>query len=480
MMSKMLGQTFVFIDLETTGGSPPGDRIIEIGLKKVVDGQVVDEWQTLVNPQKTIPPFIENYTGISNEMVRNAPLFSAVSDVLKNKLEGAVFVAHNARFDYSFVKSEFRRINESFSAKVLCTVKLSRQLYPQHIKHSMDALIARHQLPAGPRHRAMGDVDSMLAFFLHALSERGEGEVERVIGKILKRPSLPSHLPADTLDEIPQTSGVYRFFGENEVLLYVGKANNIYQRVMSHFMSDHSTAKGVVMSQSVRRVEWTETAGELGALLLELQQIKTLKPIHNKRSRSVNSLFSYTLVPNKQGYLRLQLVQEVDVTRLSEFYGLFKTKKIAEKALQGINSNNELCATLVGLDKGQGACFQHKLGRCKGACLGQEDVTRYNLRVQIAFHSLQLKKWPYQGAIAVTECQSFTGRTEIHIIFGWVHLGTVNSDQELEDFNVGDRVRACLEGDLTFDSDAYRVITKTLAATKKKPNIIELNECFYR
>lgn len=475
MMSHMLSQTFVFIDLETTGGSPPSDRIIEVGLKKVVGGEVVDEWQSLVNPQKTIPPFIENYTGIANEMVQDAPLFSEIAATLKSKLEGAVFVAHNARFDYSFVKSEFRRINEPFSAKVLCTVKLSRQLYPQHIKHSMDALIARHQLPAGPRHRAMGDVDSMLAFFLHALDERGEDEVERVIGNILKRPSLPSHLPSDALDELPQTSGVYRFFGENEVLLYVGKANNIYQRVMSHFMSDHSTAKGVVMSQSVRRIEWTETAGELGALLLELQQIKALKPIHNKRSRSVNSLHSYTLTPNKQGYLTLQSVQEVDVTRLEDFYGLFKTKKIAEKALQGIDSNNELCAKLVGLDRGPGPCFQHKLGRCKGACIGEEDVTRYNLRVQIAFHSLQLKKWPYKGAIAVRECQSFTGKTDIHIIYGWIHLGTVNSDTELDDFNVSGRVRACLEGETTFDADGYRVMTKILMAPKNRPQIIELN-----
>ncbi|MFD2231424.1 exonuclease domain-containing protein [Alkalimarinus sediminis] len=474
-MSNMLSQTFVFIDLETTGGSAPSDRIIEIGLKKVIDGEVVDEWQSLVNPEKTIPPFIENYTGISNEMVQDAPLFSEVACTLKSKLEGAVFVAHNARFDYSFVKSEFRRIHQPFSAKVLCTVKLSRQLYPQYIKHSMDALIARHELPAGPRHRAMGDVDSMLAFFLHALNERGEAEVETVIGKILKRPSLPSHLPADALDELPQTSGVYRFFGENEVLLYVGKANNIYQRVMSHFISDHNTAKGVMMSQSVRRIEWTETAGELGALLLELKQIKTLKPIHNKRSRSVNSLHSFTLVANKSGYLMLQPVQEVDILRLNEFYGLFKSKKIAEKAIQGINTKNELCATLLGLDRGAGPCFQHKIGRCKGACLGEEDVTRYNLRVQIAFHSLQLKKWPYKSAIGVKERHPFTGKTDIHILYGWVHLGTVNSDEALVNFNVDDHVRACLEGDYRFDEDAYRVITKMLSTPKISTHIIEFN-----
>lgn len=474
MISRMLDQTFVFIDLETTGGSPPGDRIIEIGLKKVINGRVIDEWQSLVNPQKTIPPFIENYTGISNKMVQDAPLFASVAETLKSKLEGAVFVAHNARFDYSFVKSEFRRINVPFSAKVLCTVKLSRQLYPQHIKHSMDALIARHDLPAGPRHRAMGDVDSMLAFFLHTLSELGEGAVDTVIGKILKRPSLPSHLAADTLDELPQTSGVYRFYGENDVLLYVGKANNIYQRVMAHFTSDHSTTKGVVMSQSVRRVEWTETAGELGALLLELKQIKTLKPLHNKRSRAVNSLHSYTMIPNIKGYLSLQLVQQVDISRLDEFYGLFSTKKVAEKALQGINANNELCAKLIGLDSGAGPCFQHKLGRCKGACIGEEDVTRYNLRMKIAFHSLQLKKWPYKGGVAIKEYQSFVDKTDIHIVYRWVHLATINSEEALSEFDIGKYVDACLEGEYLFDSDSYRVISKHISTPKNSLNIFEL------
>ncbi|UZE96882.1 exonuclease domain-containing protein [Alkalimarinus alittae] len=474
-MSDVLNQAFVFIDLETTGGRPPGDRITEIGLKKVVNGQVVDEWQTLVNPEVTIPPFIENYTGITNEMVQDAPLFSAVADTLKRKLEGAVFVAHNARFDYSFIKSEFRRVNEPFSAKVLCTVKLSRQLYPQYIKHGMDALIARHDLPAAPRHRAMGDVDSMLAFYVHALSECGNDAVESAISKILKRPSLPSNLPADVLDELPQTFGVYRFYGENDVLLYVGKANNIYQRVMAHFSSDHSTAKGVVMTQSIRRIEWTETAGELGALLLELEQIKGLKPIYNKRSRAVDSFYTYTLIPNKQGYLSLKLVQDVDITRLDSAFGLFKSKKIAEKALQGINAANELCATLLGVDIGLGPCFQYKLGHCKGACLGEEDVARYNLRMKIAFHSLQLKRWPYNGAVAIKEHVSFIDKTHIHIIYGWIHLGTVESEEALEDFDVGQYVQACLDGESSFDPDNYRVISNYLTAPKNRLNVIMLD-----
>lgn len=470
-MSEVLNQAFVFIDLETTGGRPPGDRIIEIGLKRVVAGAVVDEWQTLVNPQRAISPFIENYTGISNAMVHEAPVFSAIADTLKHKLEGAVFVAHNARFDYSFVKSEFRRANIPFSAKVLCTVKLSRQLYPQYIKHGMDALIERHQLPEAPRHRAMGDVDSMLAFYFHALSECGDDAVEVAINHILKRPSLPSHLPSDVLDELPQTTGVYRFYGEKDVLLYVGKANNIYQRVTSHFMSDHRSSKGVIMSQSIRRIDWTETAGELGALLLELQQIKSLQPLHNKRSRAANRVFSYTLKPDKHGYLSLHLVQQIDVACLEDYLGVFKSKKMAEKALQGISEKNELCAKMLGLDLTSGPCFLYQLGRCKGACIGEEDVTRYNLRTQIAFHSLKLKKWPYKGAIAVKEYLPFIDKTDVHVIYQWVHLGTVSSVDQLVTFDYQSYIQACLKGELVFDPDGYKVISKYLSSAKKNFDI---------
>jgi len=145
-----------FIDLETTGGSSTGDRITEIGLRLWENGEVVEDWQTLVNPEQSIPPFIEKLTGITNAMVADAPTFEDVAERFREKIGDAVFVAHNARFDYGFVKAEFRRIGKAFAAPVLCTVKLSRRLYPEYRRHNMDALIERHGLDPGPRHRAMG------------------------------------------------------------------------------------------------------------------------------------------------------------------------------------------------------------------------------------------------------------------------------------------------------------------------------------
>lgn len=245
--------TLAFIDLETTGGNSARDRITEIGIRFWRSGEVVGEWQTLVNPQTRISPFIEQLTGISNSMVADAPAFADVADDLRELLKNCIFVAHNARFDYGFVKAEFRRLGEAFSARVLCTVKLSRRLYPEHRRHNMDALIRRHDLPQVERHRAMGDVTAMLAFFVSALEEKGGTEMEAAARHLLKRPSVPSHLSPDVLSELPRCPGVYRFYGENDVLLYVGKSTSIQQRVASHFSGDHNSHKGVRMSQSLRR-----------------------------------------------------------------------------------------------------------------------------------------------------------------------------------------------------------------------------------
>ena len=173
--------TFAFLDIETTGGNSARDRITEIGIRFWRGGDVVGQWQTLLNPQTRISPFIESFTGISNEMVADAPLFEEVADELEAQLKDAVFVAHNARFDYGFIKAEYRRLGRPFSAKVLCTVKLSRRLYPQFRRHNMDALIARHGLAKVQRHRAMGDVSAMLAFFEKAREDRGDGPFEAAL-----------------------------------------------------------------------------------------------------------------------------------------------------------------------------------------------------------------------------------------------------------------------------------------------------------
>lgn len=467
--SLLESTTFAFLDLETTGGSAGFDRITEIGIRFWRAGEVIGEWQTLINPETRISGFIESLTGISNAMVADAPTFDLVADELRAQLRDTVFVAHNARFDYGFIKAEFRRLGQAFSAPVLCTVKLSRHLYPEHRRHNMDALIARHGLAQVQRHRAMGDVAAMLEFFLHALEEKGRSRFSTALAGLLKRPSVPSHLSTDVLDELPRGPGVYRFYGENDVLLYVGKSTNILQRVASHFSGDHNSTRGVRISESLRRVEWTETAGELGALLLELKQIKGLNPLFNRRSRAAKTLVSIELVANAEGYLQAELAWEIEPHRLGDYYGLFRSKKDAERALSGIAQKNDLCNQLLGLEPVRpGPCFQRALGRCKGACEGGEDVVRYNLRAQIAFHALRLKTWPWAGPVGVVEQDRRSGRREILVIYNWMHVATVADESELASLDLA-------ATRVTFDLDSYKLVIKALLGQDGKHHqLIEL------
>ena len=274
-------EKLVFLDLETTGANPTVDRITEIGLVEVDSSGKATRWSSLVNPEIPIPAFIQSLTGISNDMVRNAPSFDQLAPALHERLQGALFIAHNARFDYGFLRNEFTEAGYAFRAEVLCTVKLSRKLYPQENRHSLDVLIARHDLKPDARHRALADADVLWQLWQKIRAELPPATFDEALGTLLQRPSLPSHLPTNVLDDCPDTPGVYLFYGENELPLYVGKSVRLRQRVMSHFNSDHKLYKDMRLSQQLHHIEWRETAGEVGALLLEAQLVKDLQPIHN-------------------------------------------------------------------------------------------------------------------------------------------------------------------------------------------------------
>ncbi len=297
----MFAPAIAFVDLETTGTTPTGDRITEIGIVRVDDGEFVDEWSTLVNPECSIPEEIRALTGITNEMVRDKPTFSEVRREVLERLEGRIFIAHNARFDYGFLKHEFRRTGIAFTADVLCTVRLARRLYPEAIGHGLDALIARHGLHDAftaetsartGRHSALGDARAIWRFVQMLYRERDFEEIAAAAKRLLKIPSLPPQLPPDALENLPEGPGVYRFYGVNDLPIYVGKSINLRDRIRSHFSSDYRSANDVRLSGEIQRIEVDETAGELGALLLEARLVKQLLPLHNHRlRRKLNACF---------------------------------------------------------------------------------------------------------------------------------------------------------------------------------------------
>lgn len=454
-------EKLIFIDLETTGANPAADRITEIGLVEVDRAGTVTRWSSLVNPGISIPAFIQGLTGISNSMVRDAPSFKELASDLYERLHGALFIAHNARFDYGFLRNAFREAGYAFRSEVLCTVKLSRKLFPEEARHNLDALIARHGLIPDKRHRALADADLIWQFWQKIGQQLPRERLMSTLQSLLQRASLPSHLPENMLDDLPDTPGVYLFYGENDLPLYVGKSVHLRQRVMSHFSADHKLYKEMRLSQQLHRVEWRETVGEVGALLLEAQLVKSLQPIHNRRLRRQSSLCAWRLENDASGRSQpaLSYASEADFGRTDFVYGLFSSRRNAEATLRELAEQHQLCLVHLGLEsraQPDKPCFAWQLRRCKGVCIGKESPAVHHARLLGALSGLRVKTWPYQGAVGLVEAGS-GGRTAVHLVNNWCYLGTADSEAALQDLIEHAPSRP------VFDMDTYKILSKALA-----------------
>ncbi|HEX6929612.1 MAG TPA: exonuclease domain-containing protein [Gammaproteobacteria bacterium] len=464
-----------FVDLETTGTHPRIDRIIEIGVVLAEPDGTFREWQTLIDPEVSVPPFIENLTGISSAAVAGAPRFTDIAETLFAMLDDRVFVAHNARFDYGFLRHAFQREGLKFHRQPLCTVKLSRRLYSSFTRHNLDALIGRHGLAVSDRHRALGDARLIHQFLDVAFREHGADTVNAAIGDIIKRPALPPHLPAAQLDALPDGPGVYRFYDENGLLLYVGKSVNVRSRVLSHFSADHSSVKEMRLTQQVRHVECTSTAGELGALLLENREIKEHLPTLNRRQRRADNLLSLQLAedPAAEPVVKIVRVGPGDFGNAAALHGLFRTKRLAESTLRDMAAEHGLCPRKLGLEargaKGQ-PCFARQLKKCRGACDGVEPELRHHIRLMQALGKLKLKAWPYSGRIGVRE-RNPDGGTDIHVLENWCHLGTLR-ERDLAQADLFEST--ALAG--SFDLDTYRILVRYLLGKKRALDIVRFDQ----
>ncbi len=476
---SLLAPSVAFVDLETTGANPVHDRVIEIGIVKVRDGRLEYEWSSLVNPGAPIPPMIQGFTGITNAMVRDAPAFEDIAEEVLARLDGSLFVAHNARFDYGFLKNEFKRLDIAFQPRVLCTVKLSRALYPEHHRHGLDALIVRHNLACAARHRALGDARALWDFVQLAYAERPAAAIEAALAKAMKTPSLPSGLERAVLDAVPEGPGVYLFFGESsrspggeiDLPLYIGKAVNMRARVQSHFASDHAAGRAMRIAREVKRIEWVETAGELGALLKEARLIKERQPIHNRHLRRNDDLCAYRLQEAAAGDVALELVplREAAAEELGGLFGQFKSSREAANTLRELAGAHGLCHKRIGLEQGRGPCFAHQLKRCHGVCVGKESPAKHDLRLKTALAVLRLKTWPFPGRIAIREHNADLGRTDWHLFESWCYLGTARSEAELHEATGARQAPA-------FDLDTYKILKRELERRAGSLDIVRLHE----
>lgn len=445
-----------FVDIETTGSHFDRDRITEIGIKSLVNGHI-SIWERLINPQTFIPQNIQRLTGIHPSMVADQPVFEDLAKELKAELEGKIFVAHNARFDYGFIKSSFKRIGIDFKPKVLCTVKLSRLLFPNQPRHNLDTLIAEHGLQVSARHRALGDADLLVQFWKVCENTIGSERLIKAVNQLIGNASLPPNIDQALIDSIPDTPGCYIFYGENKVPLYIGKSIALRSRVMGHFQSALTQRKEMKLSLQVRDIDWIDTAGELSALLLESQLIKERMPSMNIKLRRSKDLCAWSLELDKYGVLTPTLVGHHDLSPglQDNLYGLFYSKREANSYLKAVAKKCRLCEALIGLEKRiEGKpCFGYQVKQCNGSCIGASSIELHNLQLKSVLESYRVQVWPYEGAIAIQEGKAML------VIDRWCYLGTAINEDELSEL--------AKSGDVEFDLDAYKIIKKALSGSHK-------------
>ena len=377
---------YSIVDIETTGNGYKGTKITEISIFLFDGKHVVEEFTTLVNPERNIPPFITSLTGIDNAMVRNAPKFYEIAKKIQEITEDTIFVAHNVNFDYNIIRDEFKNLGFDFKRKKLCTVRLSRKIIPGLRSYSLGNICADEGIPISDRHRAKGDAEATVELFSRLLERDNRQIVASFLNPRSRQATLPPLLDKKVLDTLPETFGVYYFLDSNKEVIYVGKANNIKQRVISHFYDKKK--KEIRMCLDTADIHYTETGSELLALLLESSEIKKIYPKYNRaqrRSGEAVGLFAYE---DQKGilhlaYNRLKLVSNP----ILKFYSIAECRVLLENLCEQF----DLCPKYCHLQTNVSSCFHYQLKKCKGICSGKEEVKTYNNRVLEAINSVKLQ-----------------------------------------------------------------------------------------
>ena len=375
---------YSIVDIETTGHS---SKITEISIF-VFDGKkVIEEYTSLVNPECVIPPFITNLTGITNAMVGNAPKFYEIAQKVQELTSDTIFVAHNVNFDYNIIHKEFKDLGFDFKRKKLCTVRLSRKLIPGLNSYSLGSLCATQKIVIKDRHRAKGDAEATTILFKKLIQlDKNQEVFNSFLNTRSRQATLPPLLPKKIVDELSENTGVYYFKNNKSEIIYVGKANNIKQRVLSHFYD--KSKKEVTMCLETANVTYVETGSELVALLLESAEIKKIFPKFNRAQRRAQEsigLFSYE---DRNGiihiaYNRIKLI----ASPLMKFHSTTEVRLFLEKLCE----EYELCPKYCHLQSNVDSCFHYQIKKCRGICSEKETIETYNQRVMEAIDSVKFQ-----------------------------------------------------------------------------------------
>jgi DNA polymerase III subunit epsilon len=375
---------YAIVDIETTGGYAENHRVTEIAIYHYDGLQVTDKFHTLINPGRKIPQFITGLTGITSQMVEEAPAFEDLATEIYDWLKDRVFVAHNAHFDYSFLKKEFEEVGINWNTKKLCTVRLSRKIIPGLNSYSLGRLAESLGIKIPDRHRAGGDALATTKIF-DLLMKRDQAGV---IAKALKRNSgetiLPPNLPKEEFDKLPAQAGVYYFHDARGTVIYVGKAINIKKRIAGHFTGEAREWNRSNIRNEIHHISFELTGNELIALILESQEIRKIWPKYNLAQKYKVEEWGVYDYEDRNGYLRFGINL---VTKGARPLITFSSKGDAWNFMWERVKENDLCPKLSGLQIAKGLCFSHQSGTCKGACQGVETAKKYNKRAQKAIDS---------------------------------------------------------------------------------------------
>lgn len=384
-----MNKPYAVIDIETTGGRANRDKITEIAIILHDGKQIIDRFESLINPECYIPHGITELTGITQEMVADAPKFYEVAKKIVEMTEGAVFVAHNVRFDYTFVKEEFSRLGYTYTRKQLCTVRLSRKAFPGLRSYSLDNLIRHFNLNVGRRHRAMGDAIATAELLEKILAkEDGDEQIMDIVNLGIKESLLPVNLSLEKIHALPEDCGVYYMHDKSGKVVYVGKSINIKKRIAEHF--SNKTEKARKMQERVHELSYELTGNELVALLLESEEIKRLQPSINRAQRLRRFPYAIFTYLDEQGYRRLEMARVKAAQRKKlNIIAEYPKASAAKGRLYAVREAYELCDRLLRLDAGTGPCFRFHLKKCLGACAGLEAPETYNQRAEEALESLR-------------------------------------------------------------------------------------------
>lgn len=453
----MLPTKLAFLDIETTGANLTSDRIIDIGILRVENNKLVNSYSTLIDPGDDVPPEITRLTGITTDQTRRAPTFSQVRDDILELVKDCVVVAHNAQFDYSFLKAEFKRTGRRFANRRLCTVKLSRALFPRFKRHNLDTIIERHGIVCEDRHRGLGDAKVLWDFYQRVLNELKEEKILEAVTSLLRRPSLPLNIDKKIVADLPKTPGVYVFYGaagpngSDGAPLYVGKSKNIKKRVMQHFTNSSLSSTEMKIAHLVKSIEAIKTAGELGALIRESDMVKKLQPLYNRVLRKTRKLVVLKRVKKDGDYTTVTLEDsdQISPEDLPNLLLIFKSQKQAKDYLVDCAKNHALCEKLLGLEKTKRQCFGNSLGRCRGACIGEEPTHLYNVRFEEAFGEKAIKPWPYSGPVVIEEWDEEKEAAERILVDKWCLLGPADDAYSQNSLK-----------DIVFDFDIYKILVR--------------------